>query len=180
MVLYVQEISVHSTRSLTWNLFVLDMSPIFSTILWAVFAIQSTIGAPALFSTRGIGETELYMSPSTSHSLRPEVVRRQNSWAGKALWGAIQGGFNAGITMLQDKISDELTGNDRDHPQKSKQQLEEERRKKEQEEQEAERKKKTEEEEENSWGRWELRRGKMPGTLEGKDRHVLLLTTLSR
>ena len=90
------------------------------------------------------------MSPSTSHSLRPEVVRRQNSWAGKALWGAIQGGFNAGITMLQDKISDELTGNDRDHPQKSKQQLEEERRKKEQEEQEAERKKKTEEEEEDS------------------------------
>lgn len=74
-------------------------------------------------------------------------MRRQNSWAGKALFGAIQGGFNAGLTMISDKISVELTGNDRDHPQKSNQELEEERRKKDQEEEEAERRKKIEEDE---------------------------------
>ena len=47
--------------------------------------------------------------------------------------------------MISDKIAVELTGNDKDHPQKSDHKLEEERRKKEQEEQEAERRKKVEE-----------------------------------
>ncbi|MCJ1426292.1 hypothetical protein MMC29_004195, partial [Sticta canariensis] len=123
------------------------MSPIFSVILWAIVAVQLVIAAPASLPNRGIRETELHLLPLTAHSLYPANMRRQNSWAGKALWGAIQGGVTAEITMISDKIAVELTGNDKYHPHKSDHELEEERRKKEQEEEEAEQRKKVEEDE---------------------------------
>ena len=66
---------------------------------------------------------------------------------GKAFWGGIQGAFTAGVNMISDKIAVELTGNDKDHPQKSPQELEEVRRKKEVEEEEEKRKKKVEDDE---------------------------------
>ncbi|MCJ1422743.1 hypothetical protein MMC29_000623 [Sticta canariensis] len=117
-------------------------------MLWAMIAISNTIAAPASLLNHRVGNADLHTPPSPHHSLNPANVRRQNSWAGNMLVGGIRGAFTAGVNMAGDKIAQELTGNDKDHPQKSKDELEEERRKKEEEEQEAERKKKVEEDEE--------------------------------
>lgn len=51
-------------------------------------------------------------------------LRRQNSFFGKMAAGAVQGFVSATTTLFSDHISDELTGNDKDHPQKTKEQLE--------------------------------------------------------
>lgn len=111
------------------------MAPIFILLLVAMVAITSAMALPASLLNHGGGDAA--------------KVRRQNSWMGNAVAGGVRGVFNAGVTMAGDRISQELTGNDRDHPQKSDEELEEERREKDRKEQEEERKKKVEEEDED-------------------------------
>ncbi|MCJ1269034.1 hypothetical protein MMC22_008922 [Lobaria immixta] len=52
--------------------------------------------------------------------------RRLSSVAGRVTNGAMQGLVSEGTQIAGDSIADELTGNDRDHPQKTKQQVVEE------------------------------------------------------
>lgn len=52
--------------------------------------------------------------------------RRQSSVVGRVTNGALQGLVSGGTQIAGDSIADELTGNDRDHPQKTKQQVAEE------------------------------------------------------
>lgn len=57
--------------------------------------------------------------------LNSTKVRRQTSVAGRLTVGAAQGLVTAGTALAGDEIADELTGNDVDHPQETKEQLEE-------------------------------------------------------
>lgn len=61
------------------------------------------------------------------------------------MFGAVQGLVQAGSALAGDHIAVELTGNDRDHPQKTKEQLKEE--------EEEEEKKKAEKDEEEAEGK---------------------------
>ena len=64
------------------------------------------------------------------HPVKPQqsspakVTRRQNSAMGRMASGAVQGVVTASTTLFSDYVSDSLTGNDKDHPQKTKEQLE--------------------------------------------------------
>ncbi|MCJ1428307.1 hypothetical protein MMC29_006216 [Sticta canariensis] len=64
------------------------------------------------------------------HPVKPQqsspakATRRQNSAMGKMASGAVQGVVTASTTLFSDYVSDSLTGNDKDHPQKTKEQLE--------------------------------------------------------
>lgn len=77
--------------------------------------------------------------------LNSTKVRRQSSVAGRLMFGAVQGLVQAGSALAGDHIAVELTGNDRDHPQKTKEQLKEE--------EEEEEKKKAEKDEEEAEGK---------------------------
>lgn len=76
------------------------------------------------------------------------MLQRQNSVAGRLLTGAVQGLADAGTEAASDHVSDALTGNDRDHLHKSKEQLKEEKEEVKEDEEKKERKPKEKEEEE--------------------------------